>query len=371
MAMTADDNDRSYTGPLDKTKLSQNRRASFHDYCEPAIYMFTVKKNPDIPPFSRIVGNPRMLSGSEVPRVVCSEIGQILSEEILKTQKMRPTQIRIRQFMIMPDHVHLMLEVLTRLNYPVTKIVAQILSATTLNCRRCGLISPSASAFDLEGINDRILYGAGQLDILYNYIADNPRRYLIKKLHPDLFRRRSGIRFGNNNESDNDNKSAPVNQSNIDNDVDKEPGGEKNPIIRMDCVGNIFLLRQSLKQVHVRSFWSDDLVLRFEEECRLHVSAGGVLISPFISPKERKIMYEAIERGGKVIRITDRGFGERWKPSGREFELCAEGRLLVMAESGSSTRREEMHYRKASHLNRVAALIVETAAAKKFYLTKS
>ncbi len=351
--MTKTAEDRGYTGPLDGTKPSQNRRASFHDYCEPAIYMFTVKKNPDIPPFSRIEGNPRMLSGRDVPRVVHSEIDRILAEEILKTPKMRPTQIRIRQLMIMPDHVHIMLEVLTRLNYPVTKIVAQILSATTLNCRRCGLIQPSASAFDLEGINDRILYGAGQLDILYNYIADNPRRYLIKKLHPDLFTRRSGIRFGNNN------------------DAYKDLKVEKNPIVRMDCVGNIFLLRQSLKQVHVRSFWTDDQVLRFEEECRRHVTAGGVLISPFISPKERKIMHEAIERGGRVIRITDRGFGERWKPSGREFELCAEGRLLVMAESGISTRREEMHYRKASHLNRVAAHIVETAAAKKFYLTKS
>ena len=37
------------------------------------------------------------------------------------------------------------------------------------------------------GFNDKIAFRAGAKDAFYNYIADNPRRYLIKKLCPEYF----------------------------------------------------------------------------------------------------------------------------------------------------------------------------------------
>lgn len=87
------------------------------------------------------------------------------------------------------------------------------------------------------------------------------------------------------------------------------------------------------------------------------------MISPFIHPAERAIMHEVISGGGSVIKLTDRGFGQRWKPYGRAFDLCAEGRLLYLAEAGSSERKSDMHYGKASRMNRLAEAIAGIGAA--------
>ena len=57
---------------------------------------------------------------------------------------------------------------------------------------------------------------------------------------------------------------------------------------------------------------------------------GGVLVSPFISEAEKAIRNEAIENGGRIILLSKISFGERYKPSGAEFDLCAEGRLLIL-----------------------------------------
>ncbi len=32
-----------------------------------------------------------------------------------------------------------------------------------------------------------------------------------------------------------------------------------------------------------------------------------------------------------MIKLTAKGFGERFKPQGRDFDLCAEGRLLLLS----------------------------------------
>lgn len=64
----------------------------------------------------------------------------------------------------------------------------------------------------------------------------------------------------------------------------------------------------------------------------LHIAAnGGVLVSPFISREEKEILKRAEEAGGKIIIISNRYMGERFKPSGHEFELCEQGRLLILA----------------------------------------
>ena len=103
--------------------------------------------------------------------------------------------------------------------------------------------------FKGEGINDRIVFDQEQLDILIRYIADNPRRLLIKRLYPDLFRRNLSV--------------------NINGDV-------------VDCVGNMFLLRKPLMAVHVRRKWSAGEVEAYKARCIEAALNGVVLISPFI-----------------------------------------------------------------------------------------
>ena len=58
---------------------------------------------------------------------------------------------------------------------------------------------------------------------------------------------------------------------------------------------------------------------------------GGVLVSPFISQAEKAIRTEADEAGGRFIYITNQPLAERYKPSGRDFELCESGRMLIVS----------------------------------------
>ncbi len=330
-----------YAGPLSDIKHRNTRRMKDHDYRGSCIYMFTIKKSPDAPVFSHVKGNPfvhgpvRFRPGCEPPEsqmppyVEKTEIGMILDAEIRKLEEYRPEYIEIYKYVVMPDHCHILLRVKQRLKCSVVKYVSATESAATSDCRRRGIIPRDASLFDLEGINDRIVYGNGQLKILREYIYDNPRRLLIKRLYPDLFRRTLGLQVGD---------------------------------YSLDCVGNIFLLRKPMLEVHVRRRWNEAECAEYVEKCVASARSGMVLVSPAINRVEKEIMNKAIEEGGSVVRLSDRGFGERWKPAGKDFDLCAEGRLLVLVESGAATGKQTMTYDKATRLNRIAEYLAASEA---------
>lgn len=62
-----------------------------------------------------------------------------------------------------------------------------------------------------------------------------------------------------------------------------------------------------------------------------YVRNGGVLVSPFISPGEKDIARAALDAGGSVILMKPDGFKPYFKPHGKYFDLCAQGRLLILA----------------------------------------
>lgn len=316
---------KSHKGPStvckSPVKHRMTRRASFHDYTMPGIYMFTLQKHPEAPVLSHVLGNPGVRHGENAPRVVLSAIGCIFDEELQKTASMRSNDLVIRKYVIMPDHIHILLELKRILSRPVTNLVAIIESVTTRRCRDAGLIPQEAGVFKGCGIHDRIVFDHRQLELLERYIEDNPRRLLIKRKYPDLFRRNLSVK--------------------INGDM-------------VDCVGNMFLLRKPMLAVHVRRKWNAAETASYKARCIGAMRQGMVLVSPFIHPVENEIRKQALAEGGSVIRIVDHGFTERFKPSGQGMDTCAEGRLLLVAEAGTSTKSEDMSYDKASRLNRLA-----------------
>lgn len=77
----------------------------------------------------------------------------------------------------------------------------------------------------------------------------------------------------------------------------------------------------------------------------MHVVAnGGVLVSPFISGDEKDIRRKAEDMNGRIILISNEGFGERQKPAAHDFARCAAGNLLILTPtdytSYSSLTRE-------------------------------
>ena len=67
-----------------------------------------------------------------------------------------------------------------------------------------------------------------------------------------------------------------------------------------------------------------DAVLRAARE-------GVVIVSAFVSPKEREIGRLLLMEQLPVIEVCDNGFGERYKPSGKSFYACAENRLVQIS----------------------------------------
>ena len=70
---------------------------------------------------------------------------------------------------------------------------------------------------------------------------------------------------------------------------------------------------------------------RFEEQkaAVLHAArSGAIIVSAFISPKEREIRNQLMLEFLPFIEITDNGFPDRYKPTGKAFYACAENRLV-------------------------------------------
>ena len=81
---------------------------------------------------------------------------------------------------------------------------------------------------------------------------------------------------------------------------------------------------------------------------------GGVLVSPFISPAEKAVRDEADQAGGRFILITNRQMEDRYKPSGRDFELCEAGRMLIVSAPSEGENLSRAH---CMQVNRLALAI--------------
>ena len=131
---------------------SMQRKAFHHDYRRPARYLITIAKSPAIPPLATIQGDPRCTDPSEA------------AHPPTPPQPPRPpppTRQRHNPGPPLPPH-------------------------------RPGTPLPLFS----KGFNDSIAYHDDQYRRQLKYVADNPRRLLLKRLHPDLFFRKWEITIG-------------------------------------------------------------------------------------------------------------------------------------------------------------------------------
>lgn len=96
--------------------------------------------------------------------------------------------------------------------------------------------------------------------------------------------------------------------------------------------GNLFLLRNPFKislVVHRRD--SDEEFERKKEECLYNAANGGVVVSTFISPREKEVRAAIEAIGGRIILLSPEVLEERQKPAKHNFELCCAGELLLVA----------------------------------------
>ena len=207
----------------------------------------------------------------------------------------------------MPDHIHFVLDIQDRTEYHLGDLISVF--KHTIND-----YTGTKGVFE-EGYHDRILRGPGQYDRMVNYVKDNPRRRLVKTNLREFF-----------------GKPKLINLEGRDYII----------------YGNFFLLKNPVFS-NVR-FSSKYTPSELGSQCRQWeetIRSNGVLVSPFIHNKEKEYRNLAIENGASIIQFTRDPIGERFKPAGKYFDLCAEGRLLLIStyQSGQGatlTRAEAM-----------------------------
>ena len=78
-------------------------------------------------------------------------------------------------------------------------------------------------------------------------------------------------------------------------------------------------------------------------------------------------MNKAIETGARIIKLSDQGFEARFKPKGRDFDLCSEGRLLLLAPwPANYGRKSTAGYHEFHTMNDLAMAIATLPSSTRF-----
>lgn len=266
-------------------------RAPWHDYTQRCIYMITLNKNPLMENFGILQGDYRIPTGQKGAAFISSTaLGKAIKSTLRRFNSTEPN-VRVLQYALMPDHLHILLFV----EYPTEDTLGKIIARFKIEVNKASGITGVFA----KGFNDQILKSSRSLAVLYRYLRENARRLAVRRARPEFFRRVNAL----------------------------EIGGKT-----FQAYGNFQLLDCPFKeQVIVHRADSSETRQKNREQWLYTAANGGVLVSPFISPAEKEIRKEAEESGGRFILIISEPMGERYKPAGRDFELCEAGRLLIVS----------------------------------------
>ena len=392
-------------GSLHEVKHSMLRRCFNWDYTQPCIYQITIVLTER---GSKALGEvvvDEVGEGGQPVAAHCelSELGRAILGHWLKIGEFTP-EIKPLYCQIMPDHLHAILRVIRPMKRPLgnaiggfktgcEKIYRKLALSTqneklalSIPNKPCsvgvapadpssgaapdGPSSGAAPAAEVSrlfapGFQDTILFHEGQLDNMFGYLRLNPLRLAIKRWAPMLFK--------------------------VSREIKVSLGAAG--VGHFSALGNHFLLDRPLAQVQVsRQFFRYKRIAKpggglkiakdakgepivefstpaFEErrdELFAAAKHGAVLLSPCVSDGERQIAREALAAGLPLVTMANKGFSKLQKPSGRYFDACAEGRLLMLAPAAWPYQPGEKTMTRfdATAMNRLCQWIAGVGAAE-------
>lgn len=342
---------------------SHRPHAPHHDYSARGIYLITIVVSGREPVLGTLNDDPHH------PAVVLSEIGLAVATEWERTeavQAQKGNRVRILCKCVMPDHFHGVIFVEEPMSQNLGMIIrgfkqacnralrhwygfredapaptapastappdatssapsptreaspSRACQARTLLLRRLAASKGIRDSRLASGVlfdpdyDDTLLIGGGQLSAMIRYVQDNPRRAILRRLHPDLMARCLHIRLGNRDYA---------------------------------AFGNLFLLRRPLKEPVMCHRWrmdgnhrdtstpydtTADFARRRDEWIDM-ARHGVVLVTPAISRGEQIIKHICLSEGLPLIHIQKEPITPYWKPERSRFEACANGTLLILA----------------------------------------
>ena len=321
------------------------------DYKRPFFYMVTIKRREGaaVEPFSAIAADGR---------IVASAITEAFLRVIEAFHETWHCIEPIRYFVIMPDHLHLIIkvrEIEKRVSLAV--VVRQLIKAldraywAVAGAERLlqnpaggdaerllqnpagggqGVVlhdSLRESIFAFEW-HDWIVKKSGQLAAFRKYIAENGPRAARRRAARQFFTRARDIAFQGRRYW------AYGNEALLELPVIVAIKGHRRPLAGL-------VAPEAHPQAQLRG--SEALCAAASR-----IGPGGAGLSTFLSPLEKEAGNEIIKAGGALIILSMEGFAPRWHPSEKQERLCAAGRMLYLSPyepRAAKLTRQEMHVR--------------------------
>lgn len=303
--------------------LALQHRAHLRDYTKPGTYMITLSTNGHRPLFGTLSGE-----SEETAHIALSPVGGMIQQIWCDIPNRHP-EIDICDYQIMPDHIHGIIHVNHELKRHLGEYIRGFKIGATQAYRdithraymrdyiQSGYASLNQEQRDRianeslweRNYNDRLAYSTERLEVLREYIHDNPRRLWLKRNNPELFTLRRNI-------------TIPTEDGNM----------------VFSAMGNMFLLDKPHKQTIIcsRSI-TEDQYRAYMRDVIEKAESGYVSISGCISKGEQQICRTIRETGLPLIVLMKDGFPSEedphskfFKPQGIYFEACARGELLLM-----------------------------------------
>ena len=343
-------------------------RARWMDYQSPSIQMLTLVT----------VDRKPLLAELKGETISLTPLGAAVAREIERIPTyLGAASIEILDYVVMPDHVHILLRIHDRLprhlgqyirwfkvqcSDAFTAIVEKAREVITragvargevargdtregnnttgsTSATASGWTSREEAGWVLAGVSasmvspksknlllfaheyhDSLLYGRGQLARMKRYIKENPRRLALRRANRELFRIRQDYAIGP---------------------------------FSCTVLGNIFLAGHPQRQVLQcsRSLTPEQIEER-RSECLMQAANGAVFITAAISQGEKMIARSLREHGFPLIILLEQGFPKPesshyhyFKPQGVYFEACAAGRLLLVEPHAEALEHPEVAQR--------------------------
>jgi hypothetical protein len=280
--------------------------------------------------------------------VELTELGRSVEAEWLGIPRYYP-QVEILAIQMMPDHMHGILFVREKMERDLSRIIRGFKTGCNRAYRRLFPAVQSVATQSQQtgrqpqqtkrpedrthgllfarGFNDKLLLRQGQLQRWLDYLKDNPRRLLMKREHPDLFRVQRGLMVGSQ---------------------------------QFSAIGNRFLLERPVRlQVQCSRSLGDEEIARQQAWFLSQARSGAVLVSPCISWGEKQVMRAAFTEGLPLIILQENGFTDLAKPGGRRMEACQRGQLLLLAPWEHHGERLTIRRNQCLQLNEMAKMICE------------
>ena len=152
-------------------------RLSEYDYSIGGAYFVTICTQDRKKILSTIVGG----GAHDAPNVVLTDIGKIVQKQIINSNRI--PGITVDKFVIMPDHIHLIVLVnetatkgTSRAPSPTNAVIPHLVSTFKRFCHR----DVGEKIFQ-RSYYDHVIHNQQDYDEIWQYIENNPRKWFLQK----------------------------------------------------------------------------------------------------------------------------------------------------------------------------------------------